>query len=75
MRFKKYMEYEISDFIKHFDSMQNDDEIEDILNFNEKNVFWSTTKELLIENDYKLLKEEIIGKDRKSKIRAKRRNI
>ena len=69
------MEYGVIEFIKHFNQMKNESQIEDILKLNEKNVFWITAKELLNEEDYKILKEEIIGKDRKSKIRAKRRNI
>ena len=69
------MEYGIIDFIKHFNSMKNDAEIEDILKFNKKNVFWKTASEILSKCDYKLLKEEIIGRERKNKIRRKRRNI
>lgn len=69
------MEYEILDFIKHLNDMRNESDIEDILEFNEKNPFWKTARELFNDDDYKLLKEEIIGKERKSKIRAKRRNI
>ena len=69
------MEYGVIEFIKYFNQMKNESQIEDILKINEKNVFWITAKELLNEEDYKILKEEIIGKDRKSKIRSKRRNI
>ena len=69
------MEHVVIEFIKHFNNMKNESQIEDILKLNEKNVFWVTAKELLNEEEYKLLKEEIIGKERKSKIRAKRRNI
>ena len=69
------MKYELGKFINHFNQMKNENQIEDILKLNEKNVFWITAKELLNEEDYKILKEEIIGKDRKSKIRSKRRNI
>ena len=46
-----------------------------LLNINEESPFWITAKELLSDEDYKLLKEEIVGKERKSKIRGKRRNI
>jgi hypothetical protein len=69
------MEYGVKEFIIHFNLMKNESEIEDILKPNEKNVFWVTAKESLDKENYKLLIEEIIGKDRKSKIRAKRRNI
>ena len=69
------MKYRAEEFIKHFNQMKNESQIEDVLKPNEKNVFWVTAKELLDEEDYKLLKEEIVGKERKSKIRAKRRNI
>ena len=69
------MKYKILDFIKHLNGMKNESDIEDILEFNEKNPFWKTARELFNDDDYKLLKEEIIGKERKSKIRAKRRNI
>jgi hypothetical protein len=69
------MEYGVNEFIKHFNHMKNKSQIEDILNLNEENPFWITARELLSKKDYKLLKEEIVGKERKSKIRAKRRNI
>ena len=67
--------YKPENFIKHFNLMKNEIEIEQILKINEENPFWITAKELLSDEDYKLLKEEIVGKERKSKIRAKRRNI
>ena len=69
------MEYAVKEFIIHFNQTKNESEIEDILKINEENPFWITAKELLNEEDYEILKEEIIGKDRKSKIRRKRRNI
>ena len=69
------MKYYAQDFIKHLNIIQNEKDIEDIFNFNEENSFWISAKEMLDSKDYKLLKDEIIGKERKSKIRAKRRNI
>ncbi|MBE3088689.1 MAG: hypothetical protein IMZ41_00235 [Actinobacteria bacterium] len=69
------MEYKVSDFVRHFDNMKNESDIEDVLKLNKKNPFWISTKELLDDKDLKLLREEIIGKERKSKIRRKRRNI
>ena len=76
--FKKNCEipiYKVEDFIKHFNLMKNEIEIGEILKINEENPFWIAAKELLSDEVYKLLKEEIVGKERKSKIRGKRRDI
>jgi hypothetical protein len=69
------MKYYAKDFIKHLNIIQNEKNIEDIFNFNQDNPFWTAAKEILDSKEFNILKEEIIGKDRKSKIRAKRRNI
>ena len=69
------MQYYAQDFIKHLNIIQNEKDIEDIFNFNEENPFWISAKEILDIKEFKILKEEIIGKERKRKIRAKRRNI
>ena len=69
------MEYKVSDFVRHFNNMKNESDIEDILIINEKNPFWISAKELFDDKNLKLLKEEIIGKERKNIIRRKRRNI
>ena len=69
------MEYKVSDFVRHFNNMKNESDIEDILKLNEKNPFWISAKELFDDKNLKLLKEEIIGKERKNIIRRKRRNI
>jgi hypothetical protein len=63
------------DFYKHFNQIKNEKEINDILNLNEENPFWITAKEELDEEEYKKLKEEIIGRQRVSGIRGKGRNI
>ena len=69
------MQYYAQDFIKHLNIIQNEKDIEDIFNFNEENPFWTAANEMLDSKEFNILKEEIIGKDRKSKIRTKRRNI
>ena len=69
------MKYYAQDFIKHLNIIQNEKDIEDIFSFNQDNPFWVSAKEMLDSKEFNILKEEIIGKDRKSKIRAKRRNI
>jgi len=65
----------IESMYQHFNSLKNEKEIGDILSFNTDNPFWITAKEQLSENDYQKLKGEIIGKQRKSDVRRKRRNI
>ena len=67
--------YSVEDFYKHFNQIKNEKEINDILNLNEENPFWITAKEELDEEEYKKLKEEIIGRQRVSGIRGKGRNI
>lgn len=67
--------HDVNEFIDHFNQIKNEKEIEDILNQNEENIFWITAKEELDEENYQLLKEELIGKQRRNKIRRKRRNI
>lgn len=69
------MKYYAQDFIKHLNIIQNEKDIEEIFNFNQDNPLWISAKEMLNSKEFNILKEEIIGKDRKSKIRAKRRNI
>jgi len=64
--------HSVSNFVDHFNQLKNEKDIEDILNFNEENIFWSTAKEELDDEQYKQLGGEIIGKTRKSNIRRKR---
>ncbi|MCG2789251.1 MAG: hypothetical protein L6405_04790, partial [Actinomycetia bacterium] len=54
---------------------KNEKEIEEILNLNEENPFWISAKEELDEEEYKKLKEELLGKQRVSGIGNKGRNI
>jgi hypothetical protein len=69
------MQYYAQDFIKHLNIIQNEKDSEDIFNFNESNPFWTAAKEILDSKEFKILMEEIIGKERRSRVRRKRRNI
>ena len=64
--------YTVSDFVKHFEMLTFEPVIKEILEHNKNSPFWITAKQYFDEYDYNLLKEEIIGKERKNKIRRKR---
>ena len=53
--------YNADDFLKHFNQIKNEKEIEDIIKLNKENIFWTTAKEELSEEDYKKLKESTSG--------------
>ena len=71
----KLRRYTVSDFVRHFEMLTYKPEIKEILEHNKNNPFWVTARQYFNENDYNLLKEEIIGKERKNRIRRKRRNL
>jgi len=64
--------HSVSDFVDHINCLKNEKEIEDILKPNEENIFWITAREELDDEQYNQLKGELIGRQRKSKIRRKR---
>lgn len=67
--------YSAEDLYKHFNQIKNEKEINDILNLTEENPFWISAIEELDEEEYKKLKEELLGKQRVSRIGNKGRNI
>ena len=66
--------HNVKDFVDHFSMMKKENEVNDILNFNEENPFWITAKEILDDEQYNQLKEELIGRQRVSRTGDKRRN-
>lgn len=62
------------EFLDHFNQLKDEKEIDEILNFNEENQFWITARKELDEEQYKQLKGELIGKQRKPNVRKRRNN-